>query len=96
MNVLKTYRDVPLLKILAEIRRCGKSTILEMLEDDFVKNGIRADHIINMRYTSEAFDGGMTDKDMYNGIKEKMTDGERYYLLLDEVPEITGWKTGRE
>ena len=27
MNTLKTYRDVPLVKILAGIRRCGKSTI---------------------------------------------------------------------
>ena len=34
----------------------------------------------------------MTDKDMYHGIREKMTDGERYYLLLDEVQEITGWE----
>ena len=31
MNTLKTYRDVPLVKILAGIRRCGKSTILDML-----------------------------------------------------------------
>jgi len=38
-----------------------------------------------MRDTSEDFDDGMTDKDMYNGIKEKMTDGGRYYFLLDEV-----------
>ena len=34
MNTLKTYRDVPLVKILAGIRRCGKSTILDMLRDD--------------------------------------------------------------
>ena len=33
MNKLKTYRDVPLVKILAGIRRCGKSTILDMLRD---------------------------------------------------------------
>ena len=45
-----------------------------------------------MRDTSEDFDDGMTDKDMYNGIKEKMTDGGRYYFLLDEVQEITGWE----
>ena len=31
LNMLKIYRDVPLVKILAGIRRCGKSTILEML-----------------------------------------------------------------
>ena len=92
MDILKTYRDVPLVKILAGIRRCGKSTILDMLRDNLVENGISIDHIISMRYTSEDFDEGMTDKDMYKGIKDKMTDNERYYLLLDEVQEIIGWE----
>ena len=92
MELLKTYRDVPLVKILAGIRRCGKSTILEMLQDDLLKNGVAADHIISMRYTSEDFDDGMTDKDMYNGIKEQMSGDGRYYLLLDEVQEIEGWE----
>ena len=92
MNTLKTYRDVPLVKILAGIRRCGKSTILEMLRDDLLKCGIAADHILSMRYTSEDFDDGMTDKAMYQGIKEQMTDDGRYYLLLDEVQEIDGWE----
>ena len=31
----------------------------------------------------------MTAKQMYRDIKEKMTDGERYYLLLDEVQELS-------
>ena len=92
MNRLKTYRDVPLVKILAGIRRCGKSTILEMLRDDLLKSGIAEDHIISMRYTSEDFDDGMSDKDMYKGIKEQMTGDGRYYLLLDEVQEIDGWE----
>ena len=43
MDMLKTYRDVPLVKILAGIRRCGKSTILDMLRDDLLKSGIAAD-----------------------------------------------------
>lgn len=91
-DLLKTYRDVPLVKILAGIRRCGKSTILEMLRDDLLKSGVSADHIISMRYTSEDFDDGMTDKDMYRSIKEQMTGSGRYYLLLDEVQEIDGWE----
>ena len=92
MKLLKSYRDVPLVKILAGIRRCGKSTILEMLRDDLLQNGVAAEHIISMRYTSEDFDEGMTDKDMYKGIKDQMTGDGRYYLLLDEVQEIDGWE----
>ncbi len=92
MKMLKTYRDVPLVKILAGVRRCGKSTILEMLRDDLKSSGIPDDHIIFERYTSEYIDEGMTDRDMHDAIKEKMTDGERYYILLDEVQEIIGWE----
>lgn len=92
LDMLKTFRDVPLVKILAGIRRCGKSTILEMLKQDLINSGVAADHIVSMRYTSEDFDEGMTSREMYQGIKEKFTDDGRYYLLLDEVQEINGWE----
>lgn len=92
MDILKTYRDVPLVKIFAGIRRCGKSTILDMLCNNLAESGIDEKYIISMHYTSEDFDEGMTDKDMYKGIKAKITDDKRYYLLLDEVQEVTGWR----
>lgn len=92
MKQLKTYRDVPLVKILSGIRRCGKSTILEMLRNDLLESGVAADHIISMRYTAEDFDAGMSDKEMYDGIKKQMNKEGRYYLLLDEVQEVSGWE----
>lgn len=92
LELLRTYRDVPLVKILAGIRRCGKSTILEMLQNDLIESGVPASHIISMRYTSEDFGDCLNNKDMYHGIREKMTGSGRYYLLLDEVQEITGWE----
>ena len=61
MKMLKTYRDIPLVKILAGVRRCGKSTILEMLHNDLKSSGIPDDHIIFERYTSEYIDENMTD-----------------------------------
>ena len=92
LDILKTYRDVPLVKILSGIRRCGKSTILDMLEKDLLESGVSADHIIHLRYTSEELDDSMTAKQMYRDIKEKMTDNNRYYLLLDEVQEVSNWE----
>lgn len=92
MKMLKTHRDVPLVKILAGVRRCGKSTILDMLRDDLKKDGVPDDHIIFERYTSEYIDEDITDRGMHDAIREKMTDGDRYYILLDEVQEIDGWE----
>ena len=56
-----------------------------MLRADLLKDGIREDLVIFMRYTSEELDEDLKAKDMYKGIKACMTDGGRYYLLLDEV-----------
>ena len=44
---------------------CGKSTILDMLQDDLIGSGIPKDHVIHLRYTSEALDDSMTAKQMY-------------------------------
>lgn len=92
IQMLKNYRNVPLVKILAGVRRCGKSTILKMYRDDLLSSGIHQDHIIEMCYTSENFEDGMTHRDMYDQIKERIVDQDCYYLLLDEVQEVDGWE----
>lgn len=92
LDLLNRYKDLPLVKILAGIRRSGKSTILEMFCENLIQSGISKDHIIQRRYTSEDFDNGMTDKEMYEDIKKEITDGKKYYLLLDEVQEVTDWE----
>jgi len=92
LDLLRTYRDVPLVKILVGIHHYWRSTILDMLKDDLIKSSVLAICIISMCYTPEDYDGCMTYNDMYNSIREKMTDSGSYYLLLDELQEITGWE----
>ena len=92
LKALFTYSDAPIVKILAGIRRSGKSTILEMFAKSLKERGISGDNIILKRYTSFELNDCYTAKDMYNDIKRDMTGGGRYYLLLDEVQEVEGWE----
>lgn len=92
LKKLFTYMDAPIIKILAGIRRCGKSTILEMLHKELISKGIDESNIICKRYTSFEIDDCYTSKDMYNDIKKEMINDNKYYLLLDEVQEIDGWE----
>ena len=92
LKKLCTYIDAPLVKILAGIRRCGKSTILEMLHAELINNGIDESNIISKRYTSFEIADCYTAKDMYNDIKKEIVNDNRYYLLLDEVQEVDGWE----
>ena len=92
LDELKKYRDVPLVKILAGIRRCGKSTILDMLREDLLANGVRPEQIIERRYTSLDLGDLPAAKDMYQDIKADLNAAGRNYLLLDEAQEIEGWE----
>ena len=92
LDELKKYRDVPLVKILAGIRRCGKSTLLEMLREELLANGVRPEQVIERRYTSLDLSDLPAAKDMYQDIKADLNTAGRNYLLLDEVQEIDGWE----
>lgn len=92
MQSLRAYRDVPLVKVLSGIRRCGKSTLLELLKEELIASGVPPEHILSFRYTSVELGEGLTAKEMYQGIKARMEGQGQYYLLLDEVQEVGGWE----
>ena len=89
---IKPYVDVKLVKILAGIRRSGKSTIFDMIKGELESRGISSSHIICLKYSSNEFERTFTAKEMFDDIKSKIVDSEKYYLLLDELQEVDGWE----
>lgn len=45
IEALNPYIDKPLVNILAGVRRCGKSTIFEMVKEELPQRGIPAENI---------------------------------------------------
>ena len=91
MTELEKYIDTPLVKIITGVRRCGKSTILEMFCDELAKRGIDKKNIITRRYTEMKYDD-MTAKEMFKDLSDAISGKGRCYLMLDEVQEIDGWE----
>lgn len=92
LEKIKPFLDVKLVKILAGIRRCGKSTILEMLKKELLSHGIDENHIIIRKYSNEDYDISFNSKKMYEELKSLIIDNNKYYFLLDELQEINGWE----
>ena len=49
LNVLKRFKDKALIKVITGIRRCGKSTLLEMFQDYLKENGVEESQIISIK-----------------------------------------------
>lgn len=92
IEAIKPFIDVPLVKILTGVRRCGKSTILAMMAEELEKRGISKENIIERRYNEMEFDDSITAKDMYNDLKDAIQGKGKFYLFLDEIQEVDGWE----
>ena len=92
IEAIEPFIDKPLVKILAGVRRCGKSTIFEMLKEEFLRRSVSMDHIICKRYMEMDIAESITAKQMYDELTAAMLGKGHCYLLLDEIQEIDGWE----
>lgn len=92
LRKLEPFINTKIIKILVGIRRCGKSTILEMLKQKLLSNGVDEKHIIIRKYSTEDYDKSFTSKKMFEELNSYIIDNNRYYFLLDEVQEIDNWE----
>lgn len=89
---IMAYTDTPFIKVLTGVRRCGKSTILDMIMEA-LKNerNIPEERIISFRFDLLEYEGA-TAKEILSKIKARLSSNGRTYVFLDEVQEIQGWE----
>lgn len=92
IKAIEPYIDAPLVKILSGVRRCGKSTILEMIQAELINRGIAEEKIISKKYTEMDIDENYTSKEMYAELKNLIADKGRCYLFIDEPQEVDNWE----
>ena len=86
LQELVSSRHNGLVKIITGMRRCGKSFLLFRLFKRFLEDdGVMPDHIIEMAFDDYAFKEFRNPDKFYKYVKEKITDDQPYYILLDEV-----------
>lgn len=91
VDKIMAYTDTPFIKILTGVRRCGKSTILQMIIEKLKERGITDEQIVSIRFDSMEYED-MTSKEMFYLIKERLYKNGKTYLFLDELQEVKGWE----
>lgn len=88
LNKLIAFRDKQLIKIVTGIRRCGKSTLLEMYQEYLLTQGVAPEQIIAINFEDFDFDELRDGSKLYAYIKARLVEGKMTYIFLDEVHHI--------
>ena len=86
------FIDKPFIKVITGIRRCGKSSLLQLLKETILEKGVKQEQIIYLNFESFENADLMEAKLLYQNVKSRITNDQKYYLLLDEIQEVKEWE----
>lgn len=89
-------KDVNLVKIVTGIRRCGKSSLLDLFHQYLTKEGIPDTNIIHMNLESLRYRDLTDYLSFYDYVSALIPSGEKTYLIFDELQAITHWEKAIE
>ncbi len=88
LNKLIAFRDKQLIKIVTGIRRCGKSTLLELYQQWLRQQGVSDQQIITINFEDIDFEDLTDYKKLYAYLKERLVTGKMTYIFLDEIQNV--------
>ena len=88
LSILKNFKDQQIIKVISGIRRCGKSTLLEIYQDYLINNGVSKNQIISINFENADYEELQDRKKLYEYIKSKLVKGKKTYIFLDEIQNV--------
>lgn len=92
LDFLKKLKDKQIIKVITGIRRCGKSTLLEMYKEYLKINEVKNNQIISINFEDPKEMIYEDWRDLYNSIESKLLNDKMNYIFLDEIQKIKGFE----
>ena len=88
INQLASFRETRLIKIISGVRRCGKSTLLELYRCHLLGNGVQQEQIIEINLEDADHSNLLDPYKLHDYIKAKMLPSKMNYIFLDEIQNV--------
>ncbi len=92
LEKIRPFFNKDLVKVLTGIRRSGKSTLLKLIQQELVADGVLENQIYSINFESMTY----ANRDI-NSIYDELKDfaankNGKLYIFLDEIQELNGWE----
>lgn len=95
LNQLIAFQDTELVKVITGIRRCGKSSLMQLMIQHLKEQGINDRQFMVINFESMDFQD-MDAKELYHYVKnhrKNLLPDEKLYLFFDEIQRVHKWQT---
>lgn len=89
LDKLITFKDKRIIKIITGVRRCGKSTMMEIFQEYLLQNGVLSEQIIAINFEDFDFAELKDPVNLHAYIKERLIKERKTYIFLDEIQNVT-------
>ncbi|MGN0115031.1 MAG: ATP-binding protein [Acutalibacteraceae bacterium] len=89
-------KDVDLVKIVTGIRRCGKSSLLDLFHQYLIDSGVAEENIIHMNLESLKYRDLNDYLSFYDYVKALIPKKGKTYLIFDELQAVQHWEKAIE
>jgi len=96
LNQLIQNKDVDLVKLVTGIRRCGKSSLLDLFDQYLLESGVAEDHIIHMNLESLRYRELSDYIAFYDYVSARIPKSGKAYLIFDELQIVKHWEKAIE
>lgn len=91
LDILRSFKDKDVIKVITGIRRSGKSTLLSMFCDE-IRAQDKDAAVIAVNFEDAAFHDIASWEDLLSFVNGKIVTGRKNYVFLDEVQQIESFE----
>lgn len=88
LNKLIAFKDKSLIKVITGIRRCGKSTIMEIYRDWLLAHGVTDNQVVYLNFEDYDFYELRNPRKLYEYIKPLILKDRTTYMFFDEIQHV--------
>lgn len=92
LQKLIAWKDEQIIKVVTGIRRCGKSTLLDLYKGYLKENGTGDEQIISVNFEDLENEALQDYRVLYAYLTERLCKGRTTYIFLDEIQKVEGFE----
>lgn len=85
---LKSLSNKKIIKVITGVRRCGKSTLMQLFQQELLNTGVNEEQIININFENYDFIELRNAKALYQYINVRLAGSIQHYVFLDEIQHV--------